>query len=94
MDNDTTLSPAMKIFTWRGDGAKTIPAPADFPAPAFVPAVPNAAPVVEIKLAGAVVQIWPGADATLLAGVLQALRHPEATPAGPAGLPHNFFGPR
>jgi transposase len=79
---------AQQVFDWRRQARKAL-AEATAPAgPGFVPVVaepspasPEAAttgtrqpPPIEVKLAGAVLRIAPGADETLLTTVLRAVR--------------------
>jgi transposase len=86
---------AQQVFGWRRqarmDVSEQAPAPVSC-APAFVPIVAEAvtaskpvaataaAAIIEIKLAGAVVRVLPGTDATLLSAVLRAVRS-SASPA-------------
>jgi transposase len=86
---------SQQVFGWRREAQSTLLPPANTAngevAPAFVPivtdtpvaAVPAAtgAPaIIEIKLAGAVVRVISGTDASLLRDVLRAVRA-SATPA-------------
>ena len=86
------LSPAMKIFAWRGpcqsdstdiEPEATTPSPAAF-VPIITETVTPAVPVtsnIEISLAGAVLRVAPNINRALLTEVLCAIRSsaPAAT---------------
>lgn len=72
-----------QVFTWRREMRAGIAVPLDFvpvvvetaaskPEPAVAPN--RSTPVVEVKLAGAVLRITPGTDEALLTMVLRAIR--------------------
>jgi transposase len=79
-----------QVFGWRRQARKAAQAAPSPVALEFVPIVPEAEPVlpdpapsatpasptplIEVKLAGAVLRIPPGTDATLLTAVLRAIR--------------------
>ncbi len=81
---------SQQVFTWRREARSdqtTKPSdPAVLPLPTFVPiitetgvapaasAVTSAPPVIEVKLAGAVVCVAPGMDGSTLTTVLRAIR--------------------
>ena len=91
MTAENELSPAMKIFAWRGPSrsdATDIEPEATTPSPAgFVPIITETVaqvpvpPNVEISLAGAVLRVAPNINRTLLTEVLCAIRSsaPAAT---------------
>lgn len=77
----------------RDDRARCSAASTDDPSPSFVPLVMDttpaaspaapeggAAPVIEVRLAGAVVRVIPGMDAGLLTTVLRAVRASASRP--------------
>ena len=76
---------AQQVFGWRREAQREMAQSAAFGAPAFVPILAEAAPIIgkpptpvpatiEIKLAGAVVRVVPGTDGALLTSVLRAVR--------------------
>jgi hypothetical protein len=89
MTAENELSPAMKIFAWRGPSrsdAMDIEPEATTPSPAgFVPVVTETVtpeePVtsnIEISLAGAVLRVAPNINRALLTEVLCAIRSSES----------------
>jgi hypothetical protein len=85
MDAENELSPAMKIFAWRGPSRGDMPAIApragfdSVIASGVQPAAASFA-TIEIVVNGAVVRIMPGMDEGLLTRVLRAVRGPSDTP--------------
>jgi len=76
---------SQQVFAWRREartGLLALPAQGGVvvpPGPDFVPllaepALPPAAPAIEVEVAGAVVRVLPGMDADLLTSVLRAVR--------------------
>ena len=76
---------AQQVFGWRREAQRDMAQSAAFGAPAFVPILAEAAPMmskpptpmqatIEVKLAGAVVRVAPGTDGALLTSVLRAVR--------------------
>lgn len=75
---------SQQVFAWRRKaraGLLALPAQGGVvpPGPDFVPihvepALPPAAPAIEVEVAGAVVRVRPGMDAALLTSVLRAVR--------------------
>jgi hypothetical protein len=92
MTAENELSPAMKIFAWRGPSRSdatdiepeaTTPSPAGF-VPIITETVRPAVPVtsnVEISLAGAVLRVAPDINGALLTEVLCAIRSSVAATA-------------
>lgn len=84
---------SQQIFTWRRQARGGLTSMASDPAassvPSFVPIIaetnaappaPVAPPAIEVKLAGAVMRVAPGMDATTLTTVLRAVRASASRP--------------
>ena len=99
MDTENELSPAMKIFAWRGPSRSEVmgvaPETATSSAPGLMPVVAKSAqlgthlgPNVQIRLAGAVVHVVHGIDESQLTEVLRAVR--KSAPKSGCSLPPSF----